>query len=69
MPLDFGMVGAIVVENEHHKEMFIKSIELEGVPNGASNNVKISCNSWVHSKFDNAEKRIFFTNKVFIIIF
>ncbi|XP_062083950.1 linoleate 13S-lipoxygenase 2-1, chloroplastic-like [Humulus lupulus] len=61
--LDFGMVGAIVVENEHHKEMFIKNIVLEGFPNGP---VNVSCNSWVHSKFDNAQKRIFFTNKSYL---
>nr|XP_016452775.1 PREDICTED: linoleate 13S-lipoxygenase 2-1, chloroplastic-like [Nicotiana tabacum] len=61
IPEDFGEVGAILVENEHHKEMYVKNIVIDGFPHGI---VHITCNSWVHSKFDNPEKRIFFTNKV-----
>ncbi|KAM6578937.1 hypothetical protein CsatB_030774 [Cannabis sativa] len=60
---DFGMVGAILVENEHHKEMFINNIVLHGFPNGSIN---VTCNSWVHSKFDNPQKRVFFTNKSYL---
>ncbi|KMT14427.1 hypothetical protein BVRB_4g072050 [Beta vulgaris subsp. vulgaris] len=41
--------------------MYIKDIVHEGLLQGV---VKITCESWVHSKFDNPEKRIFFTNKV-----
>ncbi|KAF8395884.1 hypothetical protein HHK36_019839 [Tetracentron sinense] len=63
VPPDFGDIGAILVENEHHKEMFIKNIVLDGFPNGT---VNVSCDSWVHSKFDNPEKRIFFTNKSYL---
>ncbi|XP_068343487.1 linoleate 13S-lipoxygenase 2-1, chloroplastic-like isoform X1 [Pyrus communis] len=60
---EFGEVGAVQVENEHHKEMFIKSIDLDGFPNGT---VNVPCNSWVHSKVDNPVKRIFFSNKSYI---
>ncbi|MCD7466628.1 hypothetical protein HAX54_003475 [Datura stramonium] len=63
IPEDFGDVGAILVENEHHKEMFVKNIVIDGFPNGK---VDITCNSWVHSKFDNPDKRIFFTNKSYL---
>ncbi|CAA7041871.1 unnamed protein product [Microthlaspi erraticum] len=35
MPGDFGTVGAIRVQNQHHSEMFIKEMELE-LPSGAS---------------------------------
>ncbi|KAF8395889.1 hypothetical protein HHK36_019844 [Tetracentron sinense] len=63
IPPDFGDVGAISVENEHDKEMFFKNIVLEGFPNGP---VNITCNSWVHSKSDNPDKRIFFTNKSYL---
>uniref|UniRef100_A0A5B6ZC57 Lipoxygenase n=1 Tax=Davidia involucrata TaxID=16924 RepID=A0A5B6ZC57_DAVIN len=63
VPEDFEEVGAVLVENEHHKEMYIKEIVLDGFPTGA---VNITCNSWVHSKFDNPQKRIFFTNKSFL---
>ncbi|KAM2694619.1 hypothetical protein EV1_039217 [Malus domestica] len=63
IPAGFGDVGAVQIENEHNEEIFIKSIDLDGFPNGT---VNIPCNSWVHSKFDNPQKRIFFTNKSYI---
>ncbi|KAG6787644.1 hypothetical protein POTOM_003687 [Populus tomentosa] len=63
VPLNFGEVGAIFVENEHHKEMFLQDIVLDGLPHGA---VNITCGSWVHSKYDNDRKRIFFTNKSYL---
>ena len=54
----------MLVENEHHKEIFIREIKL--VTGGDSSTaVTFDCNSWVHSKFDKPEKRIFFTLKVF----
>ncbi|XP_076914612.1 linoleate 13S-lipoxygenase 2-1, chloroplastic-like [Bidens hawaiensis] len=58
---DFGSIGAIKIENEHHKEVFVKFIVIEGSAIGP---ITVSCNSWVHSKFDNPEKRIFFVDKV-----
>jgi len=58
---DFGEAGAIFVENEHHKEMYLKDIVLDGFAGGP---LSITCNSWVHSKFDNPQKRVFFTDKV-----
>ena len=63
IPEDFGEIGAVLVENEHHREMFIKHMTFdgEGCPHGP---VILSCNSWVVSKFDNPRKRVFFTNKV-----
>ncbi|KAL2487877.1 Lipoxygenase 2 [Forsythia ovata] len=60
VPEDFGEVGAITIENEHHKEMFVESIVIDGVYGGAIN---VTCNSWIHSKFDNKEPRIFFVDK------
>ncbi|OAY44750.1 linoleate 13S-lipoxygenase 2-1, chloroplastic [Manihot esculenta] len=63
VPSGFGEVGAILIENEHHKEVFIESIVLEGFPQGP---VTVSCNSWAHSKYDNPNKRIFFTNKSYL---
>jgi lipoxygenase len=61
VPIDFGEVGAVLVENEHHSEMFVEDIEIDGLPRGP---VKVTCRSWVHSKFDSPVKRVFFTNKV-----
>ncbi|KAF9624400.1 hypothetical protein IFM89_011325 [Coptis chinensis] len=64
VPETFGDVGAILVENEYHKEMFIKNIVLNGFSNGPTT---ITCNSWITSKFDNPQLRIFFTNKVTLL--
>ncbi|RLN07160.1 lipoxygenase 2.3, chloroplastic-like [Panicum miliaceum] len=65
VPASFGPVGAVLVENEHHKETFIREIKL--VTGGdTSSAVTFDCNSWVHSKFDNPEKRVFFTLKSFL---
>ncbi|XP_061361375.1 linoleate 13S-lipoxygenase 2-1, chloroplastic-like isoform X1 [Gastrolobium bilobum] len=63
VPNDFGEIGAILVENEHHKEMFLETILLDGFPEGP---IHFHCASWVHSKFDNPTKRVFFTNKCYI---
>lgn len=63
VPSEFGEVGAVLVENEHHKEMYLADILLDGLPFGL---VQFNCNSWVHAKFDNPEKRVFFTNKSYL---
>ncbi|KAI3822897.1 hypothetical protein L1987_10498 [Smallanthus sonchifolius] len=59
VPKDFGEIGAVLVENEYSKKMFFKNIVLD---NGAT----FTCESWVHSKKDNSEKRIFFTDKSYL---
>lgn len=62
IPQDFGEVGAMFVENEHHKEMFLKDIVLDGFDTGK---LKIICGSWVQPKSDKTQKkRVFFTAKV-----
>ena len=62
---DFGEIGAVVVENEHHKEMFLADIVLDGF--NSNGPISVKCNSWVHSKYDNPQNRIFFTDKVTIL--
>ncbi|XP_071712286.1 lipoxygenase 2, chloroplastic-like [Rutidosis leptorrhynchoides] len=59
VPADFGEIGAVLVENEYSKKMFFKNIVL-------SNDVTFTCNSWVHSKYDNPDPRIFFANKSYL---
>lgn len=61
VPLDFGEVGAISVENGYHTEVFLQEIVLNGLPQG---NINVTCGSWIHSKYKNNRKRVFFTNKV-----
>ena len=57
VPQEFGEIGAILVENEHHKEMHFMDIALD-------NGLTVNCNSWVAPNSDNPNKRIFFTDKV-----
>ncbi|KAL7211189.1 hypothetical protein ACSBR2_014128 [Camellia fascicularis] len=64
IPEGYGEIGAVLVENEHHKEMYLKQIVFHGFPPGGP--VHVTCNSWVASKFDNPHKRIFFTNKSYL---
>lgn len=61
VPNDFGVIGGIIVENEHHNEMFFKTITLDGFPTGP---VHVNCESWVDSHRNNSDNRFFFTNKV-----
>ncbi|XP_050276549.1 linoleate 13S-lipoxygenase 2-1, chloroplastic-like isoform X6 [Quercus robur] len=63
VPIDFGEVGAVLVENEHHREMFLEDIVIDGLPCGP---LSVTCRSWVHSKFDSPVKRVFFTNKPYL---
>ncbi|XP_006648416.1 lipoxygenase 2.3, chloroplastic-like [Oryza brachyantha] len=65
VPATFGPVGAVLVENEHHREMFIKEIRLVTGADDSSA-VTFDCNSWVHSKFDNPDRRVFFTVKSYL---
>ncbi|KAF8117909.1 hypothetical protein N665_0008s0247 [Sinapis alba] len=62
MPEDFGTVGAIRIQNQHHREIFIKDMELE-LPSGT---VTFACHSWISPKSVDPTKRIFFSNKSYI---
>ncbi|KAJ0876564.1 putative linoleate 13S-lipoxygenase [Helianthus annuus] len=61
VPEDFGTIGAIKIENEHHKEVFVESVVIEGSAIGP---ITVQCESWVQSKFNNPEGRVFFVDKV-----
>ena len=63
VPANFGEIGVVLVENEHKRESFMKEIVLDGFLTGP---IKFSCDSWVHSKFDNPDLRVFFSNKVYL---
>jgi lipoxygenase len=65
IPTNFGNVGAVLVENEHNKEIFLKNIVLDGFPDGP---VHLNCQSWIQPNHDTPTKRVFFTNKVTITI-
>ncbi|XP_045814574.1 linoleate 13S-lipoxygenase 2-1, chloroplastic-like isoform X8 [Trifolium pratense] len=63
LPTNFGNVGAVLVENEHNKEIFLKNIVLDGFPDGP---VHLNCQSWIQPKHDTHTKRVFFTNKMYL---
>ncbi|XP_051141928.1 linoleate 13S-lipoxygenase 2-1, chloroplastic [Andrographis paniculata] len=64
VPSHFGEIGAIMVENEHHREMFLRNVFLEGSYVGGK--IDISCESWIHPKSENPEDRVFFCNKSYV---
>ncbi|KAL9247765.1 hypothetical protein vseg_021160 [Gypsophila vaccaria] len=62
---EFGEVGAVSVENEHHKEMHLTQILIHGFAVGVGP-LRFTCNSWVQPKYDSSQPRIFFTNKSYL---
>ncbi|XP_076892000.1 lipoxygenase 2, chloroplastic-like [Bidens hawaiensis] len=60
VPSDFGDIGAVLVENMLHKEAYVKDIVLD------DGSMIFPCESWIHSKYDNPDKRIFFTDKTYL---
>ncbi|XP_038900841.1 linoleate 13S-lipoxygenase 2-1, chloroplastic-like [Benincasa hispida] len=60
IPADFGAIGAVLVVNEHNKEMLLKNIVIYGIPSTAP--LHFPCNSWLQSK----DRRIFFTTKTYL---
>ncbi|KAL2322236.1 hypothetical protein Fmac_026615 [Flemingia macrophylla] len=63
LPVAFGNVGAVLVQNEDNSEVFLKNIVLDGFPDGP---VHFTCNSWIQPKSVTHVKRIFFTNKLYL---
>ncbi|KAJ4724168.1 Lipoxygenase [Melia azedarach] len=63
VPEGFGEVGAILVQNEQIREMYLNDIVLSGLRNGP---VTITCGSWIQSKNTVKDKRIFFTDKSYL---
>ncbi|CAN0902050.1 Linoleate 13S-lipoxygenase 2-1, chloroplastic [Linum grandiflorum] len=64
VPIDFGEVGAVMVENQHNKEMFLKDIVLQS--SLVNDPVNIPCDSWIHPTSQNPRHRIFFTTKSYL---
>ena len=58
IPGDYGEIGAVLFQNEHRNEIYLKHIVLNRLPIGP---IEFNCGSWVEPKFDNHEKRIFYT--------
>ena len=61
VPHDFGNPGAILITNLHGREFYLLEIVIHGFDGGP---VFFPANSWIHSRKDNPESRIFFKNQV-----
>ncbi|KAE9622309.1 putative linoleate 13S-lipoxygenase [Lupinus albus] len=64
LPADFGNVGAVLVENEEHNEVFLKSIVLHGLLDSPMQ--FITCDSWIQPNHITPIKRVFFTHKSYL---
>ncbi|KAG9152209.1 hypothetical protein Leryth_016389 [Lithospermum erythrorhizon] len=60
----FGVPGAIVVENHHGNEFFLKTVILEGVPGHGS--IIFPCDSWVYPFECYKRQRVFFSNQTYL---
>lgn len=61
---EFGIPGAILVENRRRNEFFLKSVTLQGVPGHGS--VHFPCNSWVYNNECYKSERVFFSNQTYL---
>lgn len=59
----FGRPGAIVVTNLHSKEFYLMEIVIHGFSGGP---VFFPSNSWIHSRSDNPQSRILFSNQTYL---
>ncbi|XP_062083943.1 lipoxygenase 2, chloroplastic-like [Humulus lupulus] len=70
VPLDFGEVGAVVIENDFEREIYVKTISLKYDDHSSDDkSVNFSCESWVQSKRDvphDQQLRLFFSDKSYL---
>lgn len=63
VPSDFGTPGAIFITNCHNKEFYLVEVVIRGCEGGPA---FFPASSWIHSRNDNPESRIFFRNHAFL---
>ncbi|XP_010025193.2 probable linoleate 9S-lipoxygenase 5 [Eucalyptus grandis] len=61
---EVGVPGAIIVQNNHHSQFYLKTITLEDVP--GEGRVHFVCNSWVYPANQYKKDRVFFSNKTYL---
>ncbi|KAI3440436.1 uncharacterized protein J3R85_003505, partial [Psidium guajava] len=61
---EVGVPGAIVMQNNHHSQFYLKTITLEDVP--GEGQVRFVCNSWVYPADRYKKDRVFFSNKTYL---
>ncbi|XP_060967000.1 lipoxygenase 2, chloroplastic [Cannabis sativa] len=68
IPKDFGDVGAVIIENDFEREIYMKTISLH-YHSSDDKFVNFSCESWVQSKRDvprDQQLRLFFSDKSYL---
>lgn len=58
-----GIPGAFIIRNQHHNQIYLKTVTLEDVP-GHDGPVRFICDSWVYPAHRYDYDRVFFSNKV-----
>nr|XP_043619421.1 probable linoleate 9S-lipoxygenase 5 [Erigeron canadensis] len=61
---EFGLPGAFIVQNFHHSEFYLMTLNLENVPGHGE--VHFVCNSWVYPAKNYTKDRIFFSNRAYL---
>ncbi|KAK3418568.1 hypothetical protein EUGRSUZ_H04495 [Eucalyptus grandis] len=61
---EVGVPGAIIVQNKHHSQFYLKTVTLEDVP--GEGQVHFVCNSWVYPADQYKKERVFFSNKTYL---
>ncbi|KAI3755015.1 hypothetical protein L1987_54808 [Smallanthus sonchifolius] len=61
---EIGLPGAVFVKNNHHNELFFKTIAIKDVPGHGQ--VHFVCNSWVYPSKRYEKDRVFFSNKAYL---
>ncbi|XP_039155379.1 probable linoleate 9S-lipoxygenase 5 [Eucalyptus grandis] len=61
---EVGVPGAIIVQNKHHRQFYLKTVTLEDVP--GEGRVHFVCNSWVYPADRYKKERVFFSNKTYL---
>ncbi|KAM0891089.1 hypothetical protein ACQ4PT_026634 [Festuca glaucescens] len=65
VPVSFGPIGAVLVENEHDKKMFLISIVV-APGNNESASVTFEGNSWIKPRSADTVKHVFFSLKSYL---
>ncbi|KAI3803989.1 hypothetical protein L1987_32156 [Smallanthus sonchifolius] len=59
-----GVPGAFLIKNHHHRQFYLKTVELEHVPGHGT--IHFVCNSWVYPTHRYNYDRIFFANQAYL---
>ncbi|KAK1419279.1 hypothetical protein QVD17_28443 [Tagetes erecta] len=59
-----GVPGAFLIKNHHHRQFYLKTVELDHVPGHGT--IRFVCNSWVYPTHRYNYNRVFFANQTYL---